>query len=336
MAEQGDARFSFVIPIWNEQEVLPELHRRLSAVADSLPGSAEFVFVDDHSTDGTRELLLDLRDRDTRVTVLRLSRNFGHQVALSAGLDYADGDAVVTMDGDLQDPPELVPQMIERWREGYDVVYGTRPRRPGESRIVQALRRGFYRVLRLSSDVDLPVDAGDFRLVDRRVADIVRNMREPNRYLRGMFAWAGFRQTGIEYERDPRYAGEAKYTPARLVRLGTDGILGYSTAPLRLVLGTGFFIAGLAFVVGLAAVVFKLTGAYSPPGWASLLVAFMLMSGVQLMLLGTVGLYVGRAYEQGRNRPLYLVDEVNGSAASGRRHLADPEVRATEAVIRPD
>ena len=336
MTAQDGPKLSFVIPIWNEQEVLPELHRRLTAVADSLPGTSEIIFVDDYSTDGSREQLLDLREKDRRVTVVRLSRNFGHQLALSAGLDYADGDAVITMDGDLQDPPELVPKMVELWREGYDVVYATRPRRSGESRILQTVRRAFYRLLRISSEVELPLDAGDFRLVDRRVADIVRNMREPNRYLRGMFAWAGFRQTGIEYERDPRFAGDAKYTPSRLVTLGMNGILGYSTAPLRIILGAGFLIAGLAFIAGLAAIVFKLTASYSPPGWASLSVAFMLMSGVQLILLGTVGLYVGRTYEQGRNRPLYLVDEVNGSTSSGRRHLTDPADPAAQPISRPD
>ena len=202
--------------------------------------------------------------------------------------------------------------------------------------MLQGLRRAFYRLLHRASEIDIPVDAGDFRLVDRRVADVVRNMREPNRYLRGMFAWAGFRQTGIEYERDPRFAGEAKYTPTRLLRLGMDGIVGYSTAPLRLILGAGFVIAGLAFLAGIAAIIFRLTASYSPPGWASLSVMFMLMSGVQLILLGTVGLYVGRIYEQGRQRPLYLVDEVNGSASAGRRHLTQPSEPSREPVSRPD
>jgi dolichol-phosphate mannosyltransferase len=281
-------------------------------VAEKLDGTSEFVLVDDGSSDGSRTRMLELRERDPRVKIVSLSRNFGHQLAISAGLDFASGEAIVMMDADLQDPPELVPEMVARWREGFDVVHATRPVRAGEGRLKQAGRRLYYRMLRRAADVPLAVDAGDFRLVDRRVADIVRNMREPNRYLRGLFGWVGYRQTTVSYERAERHAGEAKYSWAKLVRLGADGLFSFSTAPLRIILGLGFAFAGLAFLVALLAIALKLAGTYDVPGWASLVVAFSFFSGLQLILLGTVGMYVGRIHDQGKHRPLYLVDEVHG------------------------
>ena len=312
MHTEESTTYSFVIPVMNEEAVLGELHSRLSAVADELDGESEFVLVDDGSTDGSRAKMLELREKDPRVKVVSLSRNFGHQLAISAGLDFAAGAAIVTMDADLQDPPELVPEMVARWREGFDVVHAVRPVRRGESRIKQAGRRLFYRVLLRAAEVPLALDAGDFRLVDRRVADIVRSMREPNRYLRGLFAWVGYRQTTVTYEREPRAGGEAKYSWRRLATLGANGVLSFSTAPLRLILGLGFVIAGVAFLLALTAIVLKLAGTYDLPGWASLVVTFSFFSGVQLILLGTVGLYVGRIHDQGKHRPLYLVDEAHG------------------------
>jgi len=318
METEARPTYSFVIPVLDEEGVLEELCKRLSAVAAELDGESEFVLVDDGSTDRTRPKLLELRSKDPRIKVVSLSRNFGHQLAISAGLDFASGDAIVIMDADLQDPPELVPEMVARWREGFDVVHAARPVRGGENRVKQAGRRFFYRLLRRAADVPLAVDAGDFRLVDRRVADIVRNMREPERYLRGLFAWVGFRQTTVTYERSPRFAGEAKYSYMRLARLGANGLLSFSTAPLRLILGLGFAIAGLAFVCALIAIGLKIAGTYDVPGWASLVVVFSFFSGVQLILLGTVGVYVGRIHEQGKQRPLYLVDEVHGFAREPR------------------
>jgi dolichol-phosphate mannosyltransferase len=304
--------YSFVIPVWNEQEVLPELHRRLAAVADSLDGDSEFVLVDDGSTDRSREIIHELHDRDPRVKLVSLSRNFGHQLAISAGLDFARGDAVVIMDADLQDPPEVVPKMIERWREGFEIVHARRNQRAGESRLKVGTAHLFYRLLHRASDVQLPLDVGDFRLIDGRVAEIVRNMREPNRYLRGMFAWVGFRQSTVGYDRDERFAGETKYTMAKMIRFATDGLLGFSTAPLRFAMGLGFVISALAFAAGIAAVVAKATGAYAAPGWASLTVIVSFFAGIQLIVMGTVGLYVGRIYEQGKARPLYLIGETVG------------------------
>jgi dolichol-phosphate mannosyltransferase len=308
----AEPTYSFVIPLFNEESVLPELHRRLAAVADELDGPAEFILVDDGSTDGTGEAAERLRADDDRVKLVALSRNFGHQLAISAGLDYAAGDAVVILDGDLQDPPEVVPEMAARWREGYDVVYGVRASRPGESRFKRGSASLFYRLMSKLTSIEIPLDAGDFRLVDQRVASVVANMREPDRYLRGMFAWVGFRQTAITYEREPRAAGEGKYSLGRMLRFAVDGVISFSTAPLRLTLASGFVIAGLAFAAGIAAAVLKLAGAFETPGWASLIVVLTFFSGIQLVVLGTIGLYVGRIYAQGKHRPLYLVSSATG------------------------
>jgi len=306
------ATFSFVIPVWNEQDVLPELHRRLAAAADTLDGDCEFVIVDDGSTDRSAAVLSDLNARDPRVKVVSLSRNFGHQLAISAGLDFAGGDAVIIMDGDLQDPPELVPQMVQRWMEGHEVVHARRVERPGETRLKLGTARLFYWLLHRMADVKTHVDIGDFRLVDRRIADIVRNMREPNRYLRGIFAWVGFRQAVVDYDRDPRFAGETKFSFTRMVSFAADGLLSFSTTPLRLAVALGFLISATAFLAGIAVIGLKVAGAFTAPGWASLIVILSLLAGVQLVVMGTIGLYVGRIYEQGKHRPLYLVDKTLG------------------------
>jgi polyisoprenyl-phosphate glycosyltransferase len=304
--------FSLVLPVMNEEALLPELHRRLSQVADELEGETEMIFVDDGSDDGSRDVLLELRRRDPRVKLAFLSRNFGHQLALTAGLDLASGDAVVIMDSDLQDPPELIPKLAARWREGYDVVYAVRSQREGESGFKTRSAHLFYRLMNRLSDVDLPLDAGDFRLIDRRVADTVRGMREPDRYLRGMFAWTGFRQTGVEYAREARTAGDTKYSLPRMLRFATDGLISFSTAPLRLALGLGFLISIVAFLAGVTFIVLKLAGAYTFPGWASVAVMLSFFTGVQLLVLGAIGQYVGRIYQQGKHRPLYLVSEAHG------------------------
>ena len=251
---------SFVVPLRDEEEVLPELHRRLDSVAAQIEGECEFILVDDGSTDRSREVMSELRGRDERVKLLILARNFGHQLAISAGLDFAAGDAVVIIDGDLQDPPEVVLEMIPLWREGYEIVHAVRRGRAGESRMKLWTAHRFYRLMRRLSDIEIPVDAGDFRLVDRRVADIVRSMREPDRYLRGMFAWVGFRQTNVIYDRDERFAGKTKNSWAKMISFAIDGILGFSVAPLRFILGLGFVISLLSVAMGMVAIVVKLTG----------------------------------------------------------------------------
>jgi polyisoprenyl-phosphate glycosyltransferase len=308
----AEPTYSFVIPVFNEEGLLEELHQRLAKVAESLDGPAEFILVDDGSTDRTREGAERLRGEDDRVKLVVLSRNFGHQLAITAGLDFAAGDAVVIMDGDLQDPPELVPEMARRWRDGYDVIYGVRSARLGETRFKRGTATLFYKLMAKLTNVEMPLDAGDFRLVDRRVAEIVANMREPDRYLRGMFAWVGFRQTSVSYTREARLAGDTKYSLGRMLRFATDGLLSFSTAPLRITLASGFVIAGLAFAAGIAAILLKAFGAFTTPGWASLIVVLTFFSGVQLMVLGTIGLYVGRIYAQGKGRPLYLVRRAVG------------------------
>ncbi len=329
--------YSFVMPVWNEEGVLPELQRRLATVADGLDGESEFIFIDDGSTDRSRELLQGMRSADPRVKLLFLARNFGHQIAISAGLDHAAGDAVIILDSDLQDPPELASEMVALWKEGYQVVHAVRSARAGESRLKRWTAHRFYRLLRRISQVDLPVDSGDFRLVDRRVADVVRSMREPDRYLRGMFAWVGFRQASVTYERDERFAGETKNSWSRMIAFALDGVLGFSVAPLRLILFAGFIISGLAFIVGLVAIGFKLAGALPVSGWASLAVLISFLAGVQLIVLGTVGLYVARAYEQGKHRPLYLVGDSYGieSGPPAAGYVLRPEGQPAQPALDP-
>jgi dolichol-phosphate mannosyltransferase len=333
---------SFVVPVRNEEEVLPELHRRLDAVAGQIEGECEFILVDDGSTDSSREVMSELRGRDGRVKLLFLARNFGHQLAITAGLDFAGGDAVVIIDGDLQDPPETVLEMIPLWREGYEVVHAVRRRRAGESRMKLWTAHTFYRVLHRLSDVDFPVDAGDFRLVDRRVADVVRSMREPDRYLRGMFAWVGFRQTSVSYDRDQRFAGETKNSWRQMISFAIDGIMGFSVAPLRFILGLGFVISALSIIWGIVAIIVKITGSVPPggQGWASLTVLVTFLAGVQLIVLGMIGLYVARAYEQGKHRPLYLLASAEGLDAgpSGpvrEHHVLRAERQPAESGLDP-
>jgi dolichol-phosphate mannosyltransferase len=311
--------YSFVIPVWNEEAVIEELHRRLDAVAGLLDGDSEFILVDDGSEDRTLDRVTALRERDSRVKALSLSRNFGHQIAISAGLDFARGDAVVIMDGDLQDPPEVVLEMAARWRDGFDVVYAAWTSRAGETWAKRLGKRVAYRLLRRAADSELPLDSSDFRLVDRRVAEVVRNMREANPYLRGMFAWAGFRQTAVPYERPERYAGEPKYTWSSLAKLGMAGVLGFSTVPLRMALTLGFTISALSVTGAIVAATLKLSGASNPPGWTSLVVVMALLAGIQLIVLGMIGVYVGQISEQGKGRPRYLVAETHGLSAENDR-----------------
>ena len=305
-------RYSFVIPVYNERESLTELHSRLTAVGDGLDGAFEILFVDDASLDGSYELLTELGVRDPCTKVLRLARNFGQQIAITAGLDFAQGDAVIVMDADLQDPPELVPELVARWLDGYEVVYAVREKREGEPWLKRATARWFYRLERRLASVDIPVDVGDFRLVDRRALDVFRSMRERSRYVRGMFSWIGFRQIGVPYRRHERFAGHPKYSFRRSLVLAVDGIVSFSDVPLRIALVAGFLVSLASFVVGVFAIVAKLAGALVVPGWASILVAVSFLGGFQLILLGMMGLYVGRIFEEAKARPLYVVRDAHG------------------------
>ena len=319
----GTPEYSFVVPVLDERETLDELYRRLALVMDALDGPSEVVLIDDGSTDGSHETMLALHERDPRIRPLRLSRNFGHQIAITAGLDHARGRAVIIMDGDLQDPPEVALELAKKWREGFQVVYAVRDHRAGESRAKVATARWFYRLLGRMSDMPMPFDAGDFRLVDRAAVDAVSAMREHRRYLRGMFAWAGYRQTGVRYARAARYAGRTKYPLHKMVRFAGDGILSFSTAPLSLALQIGFTISVLSFVAGAVVITLTLAGANVVPGWASIAVALAFLSGVQLTMIGVVGAYVGRIYDEVKKRPLYFVDD--REHASGNRAEASPE-----------
>lgn len=332
-------RYSFVIPIYNEEETLPELHRRISELLARLDGDAEVILVDDGSRDRSYALMLGIHTTDPRFKVVHFARNFGHQIAISAGMDLARGDATIIMDADLQDPPEVVLKMVERWQEGYDIVYAVRDHREGESWLKLMTARLFYRVLRRLTEVEIPVDVGDFRLVDRRAMDAFRALRESSRYVRGMFSWIGFRQTGVHYARPGRYAGTTKYPFRKMIRLAVDGIISFSNLPLRAVLKLGFFVSVISFVAGIAAIIIKLSGAFAVPGWASLTVVVSFLGGVQLTVMGVMGEYVGRIYEEVKHRPLYVVRRAHGFVDSGEpQQMGGPAllgVKAAAPVVAP-
>jgi glycosyltransferase involved in cell wall biosynthesis len=327
--------YSIVIPVHDEADCLPELIHRLRDLLDRLDGPAEVILVDDGSTDRSHELMLQAHTSDPRFHVIQLSRNFGHQAALTAGLDRASGRAVVAMDADLQDPPEVVLEMAARWREGYEVVHAVRRERQGETRIKRSTASWYYRFLGRLSEVEIPADVGDFRLVDRRALEAFKSMREGNRYVRGLFAWIGFRQTDVPYVRGPRHAGRTKYPTTKMMKLAFDGIISLSTAPLRLALRIGFLLSALSILAGITAIVLKLSGALSVPGWASLIVAITFLGGIQLSTLGIMGEYLARIHDEVRGRPLYLVREVDGAAPNASGGVRDARASHDEAP-QPD
>jgi polyisoprenyl-phosphate glycosyltransferase len=307
---------SVVVPCFNEQEVIGATHGRLTKVLSGMAISYELLFVNDGSVDSTDVMLDELAQRDSHVRVLHFSRNFGQQFAVTAGFDHAIGDCVLLMDADLQDPPELIPDMYGLWLEGHDVVYGQRTTREGETGVKKATSRWFYRTLNALSDVNMPVDTGDFRLVDRAAVDAFNSMREPDRYVRGMVAWVGFDQKSLPYKRDARAAGQTKWNYAKLSMLAADGIMSFSLAPLRLVLFIGFAIVGIAILGGLFAIFNRVFTDNWVSGWTGLFFAVLFMGGVQLMVLGVIGEYVGRIYMSGKERPLYIVKRKVGFTPS--------------------
>lgn len=298
--------YSVIIPIYNEAQTIPELYTRLAAAAASLDGPVEIILVDDGSRDSSWELLCALHARDARVKVLRLSRNFGHQVALSAGLEEAKGDAVVMMDGDLQDPPELIPAMAARWKEGFAVVYTVKTSRK-ENPLMRLAFTSFYRVLHALSSIQIPMDAGNFSLLDRRVVDVLRAMPERNRYISGLRAWAGFPQAALTYDRDPRFAGKPRMSLGRLFNLALDGIFSFSNVPLRLAIYLGLATAALAFAGALYVVYAKIFTDRAILGWASTILSILFVGGMILVTLGVIGEYISRIYEEVKKRPLYVV-----------------------------
>jgi polyisoprenyl-phosphate glycosyltransferase len=303
---------SIVVPVHDEQESLEELVRRVLDAVDALPGlAAELILVDDGSRDASYPLMVTLVGRDARVKAVQLSRNFGHQVALTAGIELATGDAVIVMDADLQHPPELIGEFVRLWREGNDIVYGVMQQRP-EGWFKQATARAFYGLLRRMTKVEMPAAAGDFRLVDRVAVDAFISMRERDRYVRGMFAWLGFEQAGVDYVPPPRYAGRSKYTVRRMARLAFDGIFSFSIYPLRVVLALGLVVSLISFVFGVVSGISKYIGIYTVPGWATIVVVVTFIGGIQLVVLGGIGEYIGRIYEEVKRRPLYVIRRTHG------------------------
>ena len=313
MVTMTDKTVSIVIPCYNEEEAIAETIRRLLNVCDGgRVANFELIFVDDGSQDRTRKLLRGFAEEDSRIKVIGFARNFGHQIAVTAGIDAARGDAVVLIDADLQDPPEVILEMIEKWREGYDVVYGTRTERPGESAFKLATARSFYRVLNKLSDIPIPLDTGDFRLLSRAVADTLRAMPERDRFLRGMVSWVGFRQIALPYKRAERYAGESKYPLRKMLPFAIDGILSFSTKPLQMSIGLGMMSATIALIGIVYAIALRLFTNIWVEGWTALMIAVLFLGGAQLLCVGIVGEYIGRIYNEMKQRPMYVADEYIG------------------------
>jgi dolichol-phosphate mannosyltransferase len=313
---------SVVAPIYNEEGTVEEFYTRVCSALDGL--RFELVLVDDGSSDASAEILDRIADGDPRVLVISLSRNFGHQTALTAGLDHARGDAVVMLDADLQDPPELIPRMLDRWRAGCDVVYAVREEREGESRFKLATARWFYKLFDKLAQVDLEHNSGDFRLLDRQALDALLSMRERNRFLRGMTVWVGYTQAAVPYNRDPRYAGETKYTLSKMLKFSLDAISSFSHRPLQLATLLGFMISTLAFIAIPVVVGLRLAHSYLP-GFGTLTIAVLLLGGIQLIAIGITGEYVGRIYDEVKGRPLYLVRARRNVHAAPAREAAELE-----------
>ena len=309
-------KYSLIIPVFNEEATLIELYRRVSAVMDQLDAPAELILIDDSSHDRSLDLLRQLHQQDPRVCYLSLARNFGHQIAVTAGLNFVRGQVAIILDADLQDPPELIPEMIDRWRQGYEVVYAQRQQRRKEGWFKRLTAYAFYRLLKQLADVDIPTDTGDFCLLDRRVVNILNAMPERNRYIRGLRSWVGFRQTAIEFDRDPRFAGEVKYTFRKSLGLAINGLVSFSRVPLRISTYLGLFSAVAAVIMALLVLYWRFFYPASPlTGFATIAVAIFFLGAVQLFSIGILGEYIGRIYEEVKGRPLYTVAEVAGFSA---------------------
>lgn len=300
---------SVVVPVYNEEAVVEESYKRLKYVMDQIGEPYEIIFVNDGSRDKTATIIDEICDKDQNIKFLDFSRNFGHQIAITAGMDYSEGQAIVVIDGDLQDPPEVIPSMLEKWREGYDVVYGKRIERKGDSFFKKLTAACFYRVLRKMTDVDIPVDTGDFRLIDRKVCDALKQVNERNRYIRGIISWLGFKQTGVEFKRDKRFAGETKYPLKKMLKFAFDAMASFSYKPLKLASYMGILLSFFSFIYLLVVILQKLFTDNTVPGWASTLAVSLFFNGIVLMMLGIIGGYIGRIYDEAKDRPLYIVRE---------------------------
>jgi dolichol-phosphate mannosyltransferase len=299
--------FTIIAPIFNEIDNLPVLHKRITEVMEQSGGTWELVLVDDGSTDGSTELIKSFAQKDNHVRPVIFARNFGHQIAVTAGMEFSRGDAVVIIDSDLQDPPEVILEMIQKWREGYEVVYAVRSEREGETFFKKFTAAFFYRLIYRITDVKIPMDTGDFRLMDRKVVDVMNAMKEHHRFLRGMSAWVGFKQVGVQYKRAARFAGETKYPIKKMLRLALTAITGFSYVPLQLATIMGFISAGISLIAIPIVVIMRITGSGAFFGQATTLIAVLFFGGVQLISLGILGEYIGRIYDEVKGRPLYIV-----------------------------
>ncbi|MBC8332084.1 MAG: glycosyltransferase family 2 protein [Anaerolineae bacterium] len=309
-------KYSVIAPIYNEVENIPELSRRVRAVMEQTGEVWELLLVDDGSTDGSTEQIQQLAEEDPRVVPVIFARNFGHQIAVTAGLDYSRGEAVIIIDADLQDPPEVMLDLIAKWREGYQVVYAVRSKREGESLFKLFTAAVFYRLIQRITDVNIPMDAGDFRLMDRSVVNVLNSMRERHRFLRGMSVWVGFKQIGVEYERAARLSGETKYPLRKMIKFASDAITGFSYFPLQVAMYLGFVSAGISILAIPVVIALRLAGSQAFFGQASALIAVLFLGGVQLISLGILGEYIGRLYDEAKGRPLYIVTEAPQSENS--------------------
>ncbi len=312
-------RYSVVVPVYNEEAVIGECYARLTNVMEGVGDAYEIIFVNDGSRDKTETLAAALCQKDSRVRLVTFSRNFGHQAAISAGMDLSSGQAVILIDADLQDPPEVIPAMIKQWQAGYDVVYGKREKRKGEGLFKKTTAKLFYRFLSSQTDVEIPLDTGDFRLIDRKVCDVLSSLTEKNRYVRGLVSFAGFRQIGVSYVREQRFAGETKYPLKKMLSFAADATTSFSKKPLKLSGYVGFFLSLASFVYLFITIYLKLFTDKTVSGWASILSVSLFFNGVVLIMLGIMGAYIGRIYDEVKNRPLYIIKEKKGFS-----HKEDP------------
>ncbi|MFC2155315.1 glycosyltransferase family 2 protein [Acidobacteriota bacterium] len=301
--------YSIVVPVYNEEEVVHESYKQLKEVMDGLHENYELIFINDGSKDKTADILKDFCKKDKRLKLIDFSRNFGHQVAISAGMDSAEGDAVVVIDADLQDPPQVIPQMIDRWKEGYDVVYGKRMKRQGETIFKKLTAAAFYRFLKKMTDVDIPVDVGDFRLIDRSVCAAMKKIKERNRFVRGLISWLGFKQGEVLFERKERYAGTTKYPLRKMIRFALNGVFSFSYKPLKIATFLGILASAAGFFYLIYALYQKFFTDATITGWTSLVSLILIFNGLILFILGIIGEYLGRIYDESKNRPLYVIRE---------------------------
>lgn len=305
-------KYSIIVPVFNEEEVLGETYKRLTQVMESTGESYEIILINDGSRDKTPEMANELCRRDDRIRLINFSRNFGHQIAVTAGMEYSCGQAVVIIDADLQDPPEVILKMIEKWKEGYDVIYGRRLERKGETFFKKFTAKVFYRFLDHMTSVSMPVDTGDFRLIDRKVCDTMNSLTEKNRYVRGLVSWVGYKQTGVEYVREERFAGETKYPLKKMLKLAGDAIMSFSYKPLKIAGLTGGLLSAASFIYLIVIVCQRLFTNTTVAGWASILAVMLFFNGVTLIMHSITGEYIGRIYEETKNRPLYIVRDTAG------------------------